>query len=136
MDNAVLQYPNPDKKFKVTTDACGYGIAAVLSQEQEGADRPIAFASRTLNDGERKWDTHDKEALSIVFAMEQFRHWLLGKRFTLVTDHKAHLWIKSKKDPSARVTRWRLKLGEFEYDVEYKPGRENINADVLSRNPI
>ena len=118
LENAVLRYPDPTKRFKITTDACGYGIAAVLSQEFEGVDRPIAFISRTLTEGERKWDTHDKEALAIVFAVEQFRHWLLGNRFTLITDHRAHLWIKSKKDPSARVTRWRLKLGEFEYDVE------------------
>ena len=57
LENAILQYSDPTKRFKVTTDACGYGIAAVLSQELEGVDRPIAFISRTLNEGERKWDT-------------------------------------------------------------------------------
>ena len=132
----VLQYPDFNKKFIITTDASGYGVGAILSQGEIGEDRPIAFASRVLTDAERKWDTTDKEALAILYAVEQFRPYIYGSKFLLCTDHKALTWIKTKKDPNGRVTRWRLKLSEYDYDIIYKSGKDNEHADALSRNPV
>lgn len=132
----VLIYPDFSKTFNVTTDASGYGLGAVLSQGEIGKDQPVAFASRTLNETERNWDTTDKEAAAIVFAVEQFRPYIYGTRFNLITDHRAFCWIKTKKDPNARVTRWRLRLSEYTYDIIFRPGREISHADSLSRNPV
>ena len=61
---------------------------------------------------------------------------MYGKKFTLLTDHKPLVWFQNSKDPCSRVSRWRLKLAEYDFDVIYKAGKMNVNADVLSRNPI
>ena len=80
-------------------------------------DLPIALALRVLSDTEKRSDTTDREALAIVYALEQFRPYIYGSKFLLCTDHKDPTWIKTKKDPNARVTRWRLNLSEFDYDI-------------------
>ena len=65
-----------------------------------------------------------------------FRPYLLGRNFTIVTDHKQLTWLFSVKDPSSRLLRWRLLLEEHDYTIAYKAGKKNVNADALSRNPI
>ena len=84
----ILQYPNFKKSFIVTTDASNYAIGTVLSQGKIGEDLPIAYASRTLNDAETRYATIEKELLAILFGVENFRPYLYGKKFTLVTDHR------------------------------------------------
>ena len=78
----------------------------------------------------RKW------ALAIIYCVTYFRPYLYGRKFTLVTDHKPLLWFQNSKDPCSRVTRWKLKLTGYDFDVAYKVGKTNVNADVSSRNPI
>ena len=68
--------------------------------------------------------------------MIYFRLYLYGRKFTLVIDHKPLVWFQNSKDPCSRVTRWKLKLAEYNFDVIYKAGKTNVNADALSRNPI
>jgi hypothetical protein len=77
-----------------------------------------------------------KELTAIVWACRHFRPYLLGRTFTIVTDHKPLMRMFSVKDPSSRLLRWRLLLEESHYTMEYKAGKKNVNADVLSRNPI
>ena len=133
----VLIFPDFSKPFIVTTDASGYAIGGILSQGPINQDRPVAYASRTLNGAEVRYDTYEKEALAIVYsAIGHFRPYLYGRKFTLVTDHKPLLWFRSCKDGNATVLRWRLKLAEYDYDVVYKAGKTNVNADALSRNPV
>ena len=105
---------------------------AILSQGQIGQDLPIDYA-RTLDKAERNYFTTEKELLAIVWACEQYRPYLYGKKFTIVTDHKPLTWVFSVKDPSSRFLRWRLKLEEYNYQVIYKPGVRNNNADALRR---
>jgi len=81
-----------------------------------------------------KYDTYEKEALAIVYCVKHFQPYLYGRKFTLVTDHKALLWFKNAQDANMRILRWRLKLADYEYDVVYKVGKSNVNA--LSRNPV
>jgi hypothetical protein len=131
----VLQYPDFGKPFLLTTDASGYAIGAVLSQGKVGQDLPIAYASRTLNDAELNYSTVEKELLAIVWACKQFRPYLIGRRFQVLTDHKGLTWIFRVKDPSSRLIRWRLLLEEYDFEVVYKPGKQNVNADSLSRYP-
>ena len=108
-------------------------MGAILSQGPIEQDLPIAYASRTLNTTEINYPVREKELLAIVWACKQYRPYLYGKKFTIVTDHKPLTWVFNGKDPSSRLLRWRLKLEEFDYQVVYKPGVRNTNADALGR---
>ncbi|KAL6421494.1 hypothetical protein ACFW04_011246 [Cataglyphis niger] len=131
----VLQYPDFTKPFVLTTDASGYAIGGVLSQGQIGKDLPIAYTSRVLNTAEQNYSTIEKECLAIIYCTNHFRPYLYGKKFTIITDHKPLVWLHSIKDPSSRLWKWRTKLAEYEYEIQYKKGSLNNNADALSRNP-
>ncbi|KAL6427141.1 hypothetical protein ACFW04_008643 [Cataglyphis niger] len=131
----VLQYPDFTKPFVLTTDASGYAIGGVLSQGQIGKDLPIAYTSRVLNTAEQNYSTIEKECLAIIYCTNHFRPYLYSKKFTIITDHKPLVWLHSIKDPSSRLWKWRRKLAEYEYEIQYKKGSLNNNADALSRNP-
>ena len=122
--------------FILTTDASGFAIVGILSQVKKGQDKPIAYTSRSSNDFKRKYDTFEKEALAIIYCVTYFRLYLYGRKFTLVIDHKPLVWFQNSKDPCSQVTRWKLKLAEYDFDITYKAGKTNVNADALSRNPI
>lgn len=132
----LLQYPDFSKEFVLTTDASLHAIGAILSQGEIGKDLPIAYASRTLNKAESNYSTIERELLAIVWAVKHFRPYLFGRKFKIVTDHKPLTWLFSIKDPGSRLVRWRLKLEEYEYEIVYKAGKINTNADALSRPPI
>lgn len=129
----ILQFPDFTKPFVLTTDASNFAIGAVLSQGPIGSDKPIAYASRTLNDAETRYSTIEKELLAIVWATKHFRPYLYGRKFLIYTDHRPLTWIKSIKEPNSKLTRWKLRLAEFDYDIKHKDGKQNCNADALSR---
>lgn len=131
----ILQYPDFEKPFILTTDASDYAIGAVLSQGKVGHDLPIAYASRLLTKAERNYSTTERECLAVVEYARYFKHYLYGKNFIVLTDHQALRWLHSVKDPSSRLMRWRLKLRDYQYEIVYKSGKTNKNADALSRNP-
>ena len=132
----LLQYPDFSQPFIVTTDASNYAVGAILSQGEIGKDKPIAYASRTLNKHEGNYSTTEKELLAIIFGINTFRPYIYGYKFKIVTDHRPLTFLFNAKDPGGRLLRWRLKLEEYNYEIVYKPGRINSNADALSRNPI
>ena len=131
----ILQYPDFSQPFKVTTDASGYAIGGVLSQEFTGDDLPIAYASRLLNTAEQNYSTIEKECLAIIYCVTHFRPYLYGRKFKIETDHKPLVWMNSIKDPNSRIWKWKLKLSDYEFEINYKKGKSNLNADALSRNP-
>lgn len=132
----ILQYPNFNEPFIITTDASGYAIGAILSQGKMGSDLPIAYASRVLNNAETRYSPTERELLALVYAVKHFRPYIYGRKFTLVIDHKPLEWLNSVSDPTSQLMRWRLKLAEYEYAIKYKPEKKNKNADALSQNPI
>lgn len=128
----ILSYPDFDLPFILTTDASNFALGAVLSQIQDNIEKPIAFGSRTLNKAEENYSTTEKEALAIIWAVEKYRPYLFGNKFTLITDHKPLTFIKSSVK-NQKILRWRLELESFDYDVQYKEGKTNVVADALSR---
>lgn len=127
----ILIHPDFSKEFILTTDASDFAIGAVLSQGTIGKDRPIAYASRTLNKTEERYSTIEKELLAIVWAIKEFRHYLYGRKFKLYTDHQPLTY--SLTNANNKIIRWRLALEEFDYEIIYKPGKQNVVADALSR---
>lgn len=128
----ILAYPDFEKKFTVTTDASDIAIGSVLSQE----NHPIAFYSRTLNSAEKNYSTIERELLSIVEATKHFRPYLYGRRFLIQTDHNPLVWLNKLKTINSRLIRWKIKLDEYEYDIEHLKGSVNKVADALSRVEI
>ena len=129
----VLSYPQVDKDFVLQTDASDCGLGAVLAHEDsQGNEHVVAYASRTLSDRERHYSAMEKEALTIAFATQNFHVYLLGKPFHLITDNRALTWLHSL-EPKGRIARWIMDLQEFYFTVQHKAGKENTNADALSR---
>lgn len=129
----ILEYPDFEKEFILTTDASQYALGGILSQGTIGSDKPIAYASRTLNETEQRYSTIERELLAIKWSIQHFRPYLFGRKFTIATDHQPLTWLFSVKDPGSRLVRWRLALEEYDYKIVYKPGKKNQNADALSR---
>jgi hypothetical protein len=128
----ILEYPDFTKEFILTTDASNEGIGAILSQGQIGKDLPIAYASKNLNKAERNYSTSEVELLAIVRGIKHFRPYLYGRKFKIASDHKPLMWNMNIKDPGSRLLRWRIKLEEYEYELVYKKGALNTNADPLA----
>lgn len=135
-NDPILTYPDFSKEFILTTDASNVALGAILSQGPIGSDKPIAYASRTLNDSEINYSTIEKELLAIVWATKYFRPYLFGREFKIITDHKPLIWLMNLKEPGSRLTRWRLRLAEYDYTIVHKKGKINTNADALSRIQI
>lgn len=138
-----LMHFQPDLPVKLVCDASSYGIGAVLAHVMpDQTERPIAFASRSLNKAEKNYSQIEKEALSLVFGVKKFHMYLYGKQsFTLVTDHKPLLAILGSKAGlptlvAARLQRWAIILAAYSYDLEYRSTTKKGNAEALSRLPV
>lgn len=128
----VLQYPNfsKDNKFILQTDASGTALGSVLCN---GDGRPVAYASRSLNEAERRYPTIEKELLAIVWSVKYFRPYLYGRQFKIQTDHRPLIYLFGMRDPSSRLLKFRLQLEEYNFTIEYLKGSKNAAADALSR---
>ena len=137
----VLVHFDPSKAVTVACDDSPYGVGAVLSHIMEdGSERQIAFVSRTLAPAEKNYSQIDKESLAVVSGVKKFHQYLYGRLFKLYTDYKPLLgyFKENKKIPeisSARIQRWAVILSTHAYQLEYREGRKNGNADGLSRLP-
>src|SRR5207253_1650079 len=108
---------------------------AVLSQVQNGEERVIAYASRTLNLAEKNYCVTRKELLAVIFYVKAFRQYLLGRSFVIRTDHAALQWLMKTPTPLGQISRWMSILAEFQFSIVHRPGRSHMNADAMSRRP-
>ncbi len=130
----LLHSPDFSLPFLLQTDASDRGLGAVLTQEIKGEERPVLYISRKLSKRETMYSTIEKECLAIRWAVLTLRYYLLGREFTLCSDHAPLQWLHRMKDTNARITRWYLALQPFKFKVIHRPGTQMIVADFLSRN--
>ena len=132
----ALAMPTDDDPFRIETDGSGIGLGAVLSQKQDDRWHPIAFISRSLSDAERNYHAADLEMAAIIFAVQEWRHYLLDtrKEFTILTDHKNLEYFWKPQDLSRRQARWKQIMQEYHYVMEHHSGKTNP-ADPLSQRP-
>ncbi|CAB4030743.1 Transposon Tf2-9 poly, partial [Paramuricea clavata] len=139
--DTLLVHYDLNRKLRLACDASSYGLGAVLSHVMDdGHERPIAHASRTLSQTEKNYAQIEREALSIVFGVKKFHQFLYGRNFTLITDHKPLLAILGPRSAiptlaAARMQRWALVLSTYDYVIEYKSSEKHANCDALSRLP-
>lgn len=131
-EEPVLALPDFSEVFEVHTDAFDFAIGGVLMQE----GHPIAFESRKLNDAERRYTVQEKEMTAVVHCLRTWRHYLLGAPFVVKTDNVATSYSQFQKKLSPKQARWQDFLAEFDYSLEYKPGKANVVADALSRKAV
>jgi transposase InsO family protein len=131
----VLGIADPTKNYILHTDASDHAMGAILQQEDENGDKhPIAYASKTFNDAQTRYDTTEREALAITWALQHFNTYCEGHKYTLLTDHQALSYIQRNTKNDKRITRWQLLLQHYNIDIYYVKGKDNHAADLLSRS--
>ncbi len=131
INKPCLQLPDPNGEYEVTTDASEdeATVGAVLTQN----GHPIAYESKKLNPHQKNYPVHDKEMCAIMHALERWRPFLLGRHFKVYTDHRSLVYLKTQSNLNQRQLRWMEKAADYDCEILYKPGKENVVADALSR---
>ena len=129
----VLILPDKTLPFVVQTDASGVAVGASLNQDQGKGLQPVAFLSQKLQPAETRYPVHEQELLAVLVALKKWRHHLHGTKVKVQTDHKSLVYLQSQPHLSNRQLRWMEFLEQFDLEIEYKTGQDNIVADALSR---
>ena len=131
----ILTSPDPNLPYVVTTDASGFATGAILQQDQGKGLQPIAFMSHKMNPAQRNYPVHEQELLAIIRSLHEWRHYLHGAKFQVVTDHMSLKHFMNQPTLSARQARWSEFMQEFDFEIVHRPGKQNEAADALSRRP-
>lgn len=133
----LLTIFDPSLPTEVHTDASSMGYGAILMQlHKDGKKHVVAYFSKVTQGAESKYHSYELETLAVVKALQHFRHYLIGLKFTIITDCNALKSTQRKKDLLPRVARWWIYLQDFEFTLEYRKGILIPHADYLSRNPV
>lgn len=129
----ILAYPDISKSFILTCDASDSAVGYVLGQiDNDKREYVISYGGKSLSADQKKFNTTEKECLAVLEGIAAFRPYLVHSRFTVVTDHKALVWLQTAKH-TGRLERWALKLQEYNFQIIHRPGKSNLVADALSR---
>ncbi|KAK7264749.1 hypothetical protein RJT34_32359 [Clitoria ternatea] len=128
----VLVLPDPHRSFEVYCDASKQGLGSVLMQDK----KVVAYASRQLRQHEINYPTHDLELAAVVFALKIWRHYLYGATFDVFSDHKSLKYLFDQKELNMRQRRWMKFLKDYDFELQYHPGKANVVADALSRKSL
>lgn len=139
----VLALPQFDREFRIEADASKFGLGGVLSQSKDNKKdkngkitksfRPIAYFSKHLSKTESNYSASERELLAIVLSVEHFKQYLYGRHFTILTDHEPLKFLTVTDVPAPRLARLLRRLNIYNYTIEYRAGKQNGNADALSR---
>ena len=132
-DVCTLTIPSQEDSFVLHTDASGAGIGATRNVFRDGVERPAAFFSRQLQGAQHNYSATELEGLAIFKAIHFFAHFLYGRRFQVVTDHKALVSFLKSRILNKRLHGWVLQLLDFDFEIIYRAGNDNQDADALSR---
>ena len=132
----VLSLPRFDQPFTLYTDWSSVGMGAILSQEANGIEKVIAFASRSCNSAESNYSSYEGEGAAVVWGVMHFRAYLQGRKFTLVTDHQPLEWLMNNQTLRGKNARWAMILQEFDFTIRHRAGKQQQHVDGLSRNPV
>ena len=124
------------KPVRLHTDASYSGLGYVLIHLMDGKEHPFRYGSRSLSSCELNYGITELECLAIVYAINKNRHFLLGINFEIMTDSHSLCWLLRAKEPNSRLTRWSLRLAEYDFKILYKSGKAHVDADALSRAPV
>lgn len=129
----VLICPDFSLPFTIQTDASGYGIGAVLTQQHPDGEKVICYLSRSLTKNERNYSTTERECLAVLWAIEKQA---LCRRYEIfvITDHHSLVWLNRLQSPTGRLARWSVKLQQFDYEILHRRGKENVVPDTFSRS--
>ncbi len=134
IEHPILDYPNYDKPFILITDASGYGVGAVLAQRNDqNKEIVIAYASKSLTPAQQNYPITEQECLAIIWGIQHFHKYLKCQTFKVITDHSALKGLMKASVPRGRRARWVMELQQYNFTIEHRPGKENKNADALSR---
>lgn len=129
----ILSCPDFNVPFTIQTDASGYGIGAVLTQNIDNEERVICYISRSLTRNERNFSVTERECLAVLWAVEKLRAYVEASRFTVITDHHSLVWLNNLETPSGRLARWAVRLQQYDFDIVHRKGKDHLVPDALSR---
>jgi len=133
----VLIQPNPNKSYTIETDSSDFGNGMALYQEgDDGKMHPVAFDGRKLHGAELNYPTHEKELLAIKDALRKWHHYVEnGLPITVITDHDSLKYMNTIQNPSKRIARWVEEFQQYNLIIKYRPGKQAVIPDALSRRP-
>lgn len=129
----ILKIPDMSRDFVLQTDASENAIGAVLLQNHDGENFPVAYASKKLQVRETRYSVIEKECLALVWAVKKFHMYLYGRPFTLQTDHQPLVYLNHVVHANGRLMRWSLFLQSYQIKIEAIKGSQNVGADYMSR---
>ena len=137
MSEPILRPPDPSKKFIIIiiTDASNIGLGAILAQydPNDKRDHAISYIGKLLSKPQKNYSVMERECLAVIWAVRQFRSYIYGQEFIILTDHSALRWLFSQKEPIGRIARWITAMMEHSFKVIHRSGEKHSNADALSR---
>jgi len=132
----MLFQPDPDKPYLLETDASYTAVGGVLMQQDSSGEwRPIIYLSCRLTGAEYNYAPTEIECLAVLYCVEKCRCYLLGRTFTILTDHRSLQWLLTTKTHEGRLARWALRLQEYDFTITHRAGKLQVVADALSRLP-
>jgi hypothetical protein len=131
----VLRIPIDNAPFRVEADVSNYALGAVLSQLIEGKWHPIAYMSKAMSETERNYEIYDKEMLSIMTTLDEWRQYLMGasEDFEIWSDHQNLQYFRKPQKLNRRQVHWVSELADYHFTLHHKPGKTHVKPNVLSR---
>ena len=132
----ILGLYSKGKPLILYTDASAFAVGAILAQETDEGEKVLQYASAMMDNHQMNYTCSEREMLSVIWCVDKFRHYLVLQKFKIVVDHCSLCYLMKLKNPSGRLSRWALKLQEYDFTIVYKSGKTHSNVDTLSRAPV